>query len=211
MATKRNLVEAWKSYITGNVATDSCVRYITNFCGATLTSAAKDESDEEEKDPTDDEWDAPPLELKGPLLERILHRAMHRAEAAGTAEPQTGLTPQAPPEARRRRNGVDAKNDRAVKRGRLLWTSPKDAGVARSRTKRPTIVGDVGTHVKARRKKREEPPLKPFTGKTQPRADYYAHATRQSMHEWLREVSCRAGEKPNEEQLEFLRAVVRRI
>ena len=196
-------------YIKGNVTTDAGVRYISNFCGATLTRADKDESDDEEKDPTDDEWEVPPLELKGPMLENILQRAMHRAEGTDAAEPTPDSHPQA--QGRQRLHGMDAKNDRAVRRGRMLWTSPQDAESARARTRRPTVAGDLDAHISARRKKKQEPPLKPFAGKTQPRANYYQYATTLSMQQWLREVSCRDGERPNEEQLDFLRAIISRI
>ena len=102
-----------------------------------------------------------------------MQRAMHRADAEDMGDLVPDGKPRAKPRGAQRRHTVDAKNDRAVARGRQLWTSPGEASEARARTRRPNVAGDGGEHIKARRKKNVEQRMKPFAGKTQPRSDYY--------------------------------------
>ena len=64
-------------------------RYITNFLSATLTRVAKDDSDEDDKDPSEDEGDIGTLALDGQRLEQILKSAMRRADQDRGDGPRT--------------------------------------------------------------------------------------------------------------------------
>ena len=214
---------AWNRYIK-EVPSESAATYIRNFLTSTMARGATADDQAEDADASDVDAELPrftasPQDIKAILERKELTKRREDSddenptEAAPTSEEPAGMKE----ERKRRRNAVAAKNmhARAVQRSELLWkTSPSTVPVHERSGEGPQHRERVEEHLKARhlRGKEEQKDDGPFSGDTAPRAQLYPSKANTNLEAWFTTLMSKPqSERPNAEQLAFLRGVKERL
>ena len=154
----------------------------------------------------------PRLCLAAEDVRGILHKRFRDGTSSEASSDSGGQAKKKPKRAKVHK--LHGQFQRAMRRGSTLWSTPALATSAMEREdagRMPTA--NVKAHLQARRNSRrtEHEELRPYTGATAPKASLYPLGVHVTIDEWLEALSRGDGDKPNEEQIAFLKHVAGRI
>jgi hypothetical protein len=190
---------AWRQYIRGNVASDNAATLITSFLTKTMARSAEFEPEEDaEADKSDVDDDIPPLRLKPGAIRKLFDASLDNPDDA--AEPSK---PKAPARAA-------PQTSAGMRLAQNLWGSPGATPTIGLDAVGPFHDGQAKQHLEARAMRDDANTDQPYSGKSNPRAELYGSASAATSEAWFAQIAQEV-EPPTTEQMEFLRAVERRI
>ena len=151
-----------------------------------MARAPQDDSASEDADPSDLDEEIPKLQLSQEDVRRILHRRFQEGSGSDGSD-QDGAAGKGKGR-KRKKMQLHGQFSRAVRRGSCLWTTPALTTSAADRegaTLMPADAAKAHTQAKRQKKAEEDEELRPYAGKTAPRASLYPPAVDVEMDKWL--------------------------